>query len=167
VKLPITTPMAAVLTKWHRVRYKSRTLVPIVGVLLLLLAGCGGGGTPRTSAEEIQKPRTSEEKVRSVYKDFLSAFAASDYKKACSLSTREALARDKQYGGCEGAFRYVESQLGERNLEAFRNTARRLGIKSVKLGGNKAVVTDSKDRDAILYKESGKWLVDNLGWLGQ
>ena len=128
-------------------------LVLCLAAVVVVVAGCGGGGTANDP--------------RSVAEAFGKAIANEDWGKACSLMTTDAKAAllvagafGGKTGSCEKAWSGVMGFLDTADREKIKQTH----VTSVKVNGDTATArysTDSnEDSPTRLVKKSGRWLVD-------
>jgi cytochrome c biogenesis protein CcmG/thiol:disulfide interchange protein DsbE len=127
----------------------------LIAVLTLAVAACGSDS----------QPRTEEDEVRAVVKDFAAAWVDADWERVCSLFTSEAKADllkssvllGNQGGGCAGALKSLASFTDEAQTDELRN----LQIKSVSITGNTAIVrTSGEDGQTQLTKKGDRWLIE-------
>lgn len=128
-------------------------VLAVVG-LVVLLAGCGGGGTKNDP--------------KSVADAFAKAVSNGDWSKACSLMTSEAKAQilvagalgGKAGGGCEDALKSVMGLLDP----ADRDALEKAHVTEIKIQADTATVRYSSDgpddSPTHLVNKGGHWLID-------
>lgn len=135
-----------------------RLLAPLLAVLALSFAACGGSGGSGNK---------DETQIRSAVTDYVGAFVSKDAAKACSLLTEGAKQRLAAQAGeagssCEKTLgRVVNTLVNQRVASQLK----RIKVDSVKIDGDTATIDTTpnfggQSKPTEMKKVDGQWLVN-------